>query len=408
MDPRELKAQVISSRYLKTLVAVLASFMLASTASYSNESERYGYGITGNNLVFKTSDEARAGGSFKLAVKDGLPGSIQVELVDIYATSTGSKRSIPLGSSPFTPDQLVEFTESYPGYEPSAEFQYFDISFKFKPNVELDRPVLGGLSISIVPQDQGEGEAEEGTSVASAIVATFAYLPDSGLNLAEYQPGLSLTGPTIERVSEDFFPLNLIPDIPLLLNHGDLEASYIITNTGKIFLETSTQLVINQLGWLNWNPEPVFSSIPKEIFLVPGQQTSASIEIKPEAQSTELLGIGVYNFQTVATGTLGDQISTSTLNQQVLVIFPWKQSLIGLVLLVLFRKQLAKLARWVFEYAKSLREFQRTRKKQLPVATKPVALPKEAIETKPLAPKSYSSEPRPLYPTWYEPPSKNS
>jgi hypothetical protein len=86
--------------------------------------------------------------------------------------------------------------------------------------------------------------------VKSSIVATFAYLPAGGINLEEYAPALSLQGPTIERRTPDFFPLNLFPNPPFALNHGDLKLSYELENTGKIFLETSTQVKVEKLSLL--------------------------------------------------------------------------------------------------------------------------------------------------------------
>jgi hypothetical protein len=177
----------------------------------AKEDDGFRYGIEGNNLVFTTMEEAKVGGSFRLAVKDGQRANISVELVDIISNSSGFKQSIPLNSNPFTPYGLVDFAKKYPIYQPSEEFQYFDIAIRFKNNIVLDRPVLGGLSISLVPENQSQDQV----AVTSSIVATFAYLPAIGLDLKEYAPALSLAGLKIEKKTKDFFPLNLLPDPPL-------------------------------------------------------------------------------------------------------------------------------------------------------------------------------------------------
>ena len=408
---------------------MLASALLASTATaFAEEGKSFRYGIEGNNLVFKSPAEAISGGSVRLAVKGGQRATISVELVDVFSDESGTKRSIPLDSSPFSPKGLVQFKKSYPGYEPSEEFQYFDIEFNFKEDAVLDRPVLGGLSITLVP----EAQSTEQTAVQSSIVATFAYLPASGINLEEYAPALSLQGPTIERRTTDYFPLNLLPNLPLVLNNGDLKLSYELENTGKIFLETSTQVKVEKLSLLGQLEAEVFIQTT-EAFLVPGQKTQSTLEIAPPDVANAELAIGIYRFTTTATGEIGDAIETSTSNQQTLIIFPWKQSLLAIFLLVLLRKRIAKAFNWLLGYAKALRDFRYKndpitnpvskpsleakpeRQSSLPVAeppktTTPPAPAASAYNTDKIRsqqPGRGGSQTRPLYPFWYEPPKKD-
>jgi hypothetical protein len=275
-----------------------------------------------------------------------------VKLVDIVANASGSKSATPLNSNPFTPFELVSFTENYPAYQPSDEFQYFEISMRFKDDIDLDRPVLGGLSISMIADKENQDEI----AVESSIVATFAYLPGSGLNVDEYAPAIELFGPTIEREKLDFFPLNLLPNLPLFPNHGNLVLNYGLENTGNIFLETSTQVKVEQLGIFGQLEGEVFTKT-NEAFLVPGQKSQSTVEIAPPDFAYEQLGIGIYRFTTTAIGELGDISEASSSKQQTLVIFPWKQGLIALLLLILFRKRVFRSFNWVLGYARALRDF---------------------------------------------------
>ena len=432
------------------LLAVAGSFPASA-----EESKNFRFGLEGTNAVFTSEREAIAGSTFRLAVKDGQLASIKVELVDIFSDSTGAKKAIPLGSSPFSPEGLVTFTEITSLYEPSADFQYFDVSFRFSEDLALDRPVLGGLSISLVP----ENPTGDQQVVQSSIVGTFAYLPATGINLEEYAPGLLLAGPTIERVTPDFFPLNLLPNFPFALNHGDVRLTYQLSNTGLIFLETSTDISVEQIGLFGQQDKQVFSS-SVSAFLVPGQQSEEAIEISSAESESQLLGIGLYRFTTTATGEIGDQITTSTSNQQLLVIFPWKQSLLALVLLIVFRKRVFRAFGSIRDYGIAIRDFRNSRRKEpkpslgtfasrilvrfqptkslrtlasrLLVRFQPKPrVKKEKVlkaerkvrpatatpKTRPPVPVNrypYSSagsagtEPRPLYPFWYQPPKKGS
>jgi hypothetical protein len=400
------------------LAVALATILVASaTPSFADESQNYAYGVTGNNIVFKTPKQAIKGGSFRLAVKNGQPGKVSVELVDVFSNASGAKKSIPLNTSPFTPDGLVELTEEYPAYVPSEEFQYFDISFRFRDDVELNRPVLGGVSISMVPDVTSDSQA----NVKSSIVATFAYLPKEGLDLEAYAAGLSISGPNVERITPDIFPMNLLPDLPSVLNHGDVKLSYELTNSGKIFLEATTKLTVEQVGIFN-DPDKEIFSHSKTLFLVPGQQSSQIVDLALEGSSDNLLDIGIYRFSAIATGEMGDQISTSTSSQKTLVIFPWKQSFMLLVLLVLFRRAIGRAIDWVFDYLRAIRDFRnsRTQNPSITPGQAPDAAPilNQAVFGQVSAGSNSSSNTNPntnpntirnngaLYPLWYGPKKK--
>lgn len=412
-------------------IVIVSSCFLSGDSSSAEENTNFRYGIEGNNLVFSTPDEATAGGSFRLAVKEGQRAEISVQLVDVFSTAAGTKRSIPVKSSPFTADGLVTFKKKYPPYEPSEDFQYFDISFRFKEDVALDRPVLGGLSISLVP----ENLTGEETTVQSSIVATFAYLP-AELNMEDYGPALTLTGPKIEREDSDFFPLNLLPDPPFLQNHGDLILSYELTNTGEIFLETLTEVNVEQVGLFGQQDESIFSH-SKKAFLVPDQITEETIGITQGQLDNQPLGIGVYRFTLTSTGQLGDVIGTSAESQQILLVFPWKQGLIALGLVAVFRRRIGRAFSWVFAYGRALKDFRYSRDTKSGVSSKPILAPSPkpilapspklgvAVNESPTTTNQAATSPspsrtatptasipqatraRPLYPFWYEPPKKS-
>lgn len=435
--------------------------LLASTsASFAEEVESFGYGLEGNNLVFTTSEQAREGGSFRLAIKDGQRAKISVELVDIISNAAGSKTTIPLDSSPFTPKGLVQLTRSFPDYEPSEEIQYFDISMKFKDDAVLDRPVLGGIEISLIPEKKAEGQFV----AESAIVATFAYLPATGLNLEEYSPALSLMGPIIERRSPDYFPLNLFPELPFVLNHGDVSLSYQLKNTGKVFLDTTTEQSVQQVGLFGQQDKLILEDL-KKIFLVPEQFSEAITDISPEGSESPLLGIGLYRFTVSATGEMGDQFEASASNEQLLIIFPWKQSILLVGLLLVFRKRIRRAFKSLVDLGKAFRDFRDSTDPRPNLAPRPdlvlrseqrpqpttktfgiktwpfVKKQKEqsrserttpsrsfsgalsfspAAPSRPITPaapeakapysasRPSSSEARPLYPQWYQPPKKSN
>lgn len=345
----------------------VASLVLAGNApSFGEENEDFRYGLEGNNIVFTNQDQAIQGGSFRLAVKGGQEAKIVVELVDIVSEASGSKKSLPLNSSPFTPNGLIEFADEYLRYQPNGEFQFFDIDFNFKKDEVLNRAVLGGLSISIVPEEKSDKKVTFGSS----IVATFAYMPAGGLSMNEYGPELSLSMPRIERVSPDFFPLNMIPDLPFFRNHGDLQVDYELSNSGNIFLETEAELIVQQVNIFG-QPEKLRFSNSTAAFLVPGQVTQNTVEVQSIDSEKKNLSMGIYQFTKSVQGQIGDQIKTSVSNQQTLIIFPWKQGLLGLILLLVLRKKIAKALSELWSYLQAFKEFRSSRKTRVESEPKP-------------------------------------
>ena len=412
------------NRSLSTLVAVLlvSSALVVGSSSSAEEISKFRYGIDGNNQVFSTLEQAIAGGSFRLAVKEGQRAKISVELVDVFANASGTKSPIPLGASPFTADGLVKFKGKYPLYEPSEDFQFFDVSFRFRDDVVVDRPVLGGLSISLVPEDIPGGQ----TIVQSSIVATFAYLP-TGMKMEEYAPGLKLAGPKIDRKEPDYFPMNLLPNFPFLQNHGDLILGYELTNTGEIFLETTTELNLEQVGVFGQQDEAIFIQ-SNRAFLLPAQVTSETIDITSGQVENKALGLGLYRFTLTSTGQLGSEIGTSAESEQLVLIFPWKQSLIALGLVAVFRRRIRRAFSWVLAYGKALKDFRYSKDPNPEFSSRPnpAPLPKLGVSAnpsttganaaaRPSSPTSTATptasipsatEAKPLYPFWYEPPKK--
>jgi hypothetical protein len=186
-------------------------------------------------------------------------------------------------------------------------------------------------------------------------------MPATGLNLEQYSPAITLMGPTIDRRTPDFFPLNLLPNLPFVLNHGDLTSEYRLKNTGKIFLETTTEQVVEQVGLFGQQDRRIFSESFKA-FLVPEQFSEETSDVISTDSVDQLLGIGVYRFTVTAAGKMGDQIETKASSQQTLIIFPWKQCFLFLVLLVVFRRRIARAFNWAADLGKSFVDFRNSRK----------------------------------------------
>lgn len=340
--------------------ALLASFSISGLAGQAAENDRFRYGLEKNNQIFLSKKEAKKGGSFTLAISGGKEAQLSIDLVDIYADPSGSKRVLPLGSSDFSPKSLVKFKKTGTTYSPSGEFQFFEIPFRFKKKADLSRPILGGLKISLITKDSSSNDLR----VESSVVGTFSYYP-KGAGLG-FSPSIRLSEEKLIRPNSDFPPFGFLPDFPFLFNGGGLEVSYKTENTGNIFLETNTEVVVKGPLFFGWGTDAVpFESSDSKAFLVPNQVfvDQVPIEIvRPNERGLDPLGFGFYEVQINVIGSLGSDLLAGDSSSRIILIFPWKFVLTALILLILFRRTIVSTARKSLLLFQTLREFTKNKR----------------------------------------------
>ena len=149
---------------------------LNPSLAQADDDTNFRVGLENKSQIFSNAAEAKSGGVIRFSVSNGRDATVKAELVDIFVNSEGAKKAVPLGSTPFSPENLVNYKVLKPNYKPNGETQFIDISYSLKDDEHIDRPVIGGLKISLVTTNEESGEAK-GFTVDSAIVATFTFCP---------------------------------------------------------------------------------------------------------------------------------------------------------------------------------------------------------------------------------------
>ena len=301
-----------------------------SSSAQADEDSNFRVGLVNKNQIFSNAAEATSGGVIRLSVSDGSDATVKVELVDIFANSEGVKQEVPLGSTPFSPENLVNYKVLKPNYKPNGETQFIDISYSFKDAENIDRPVIGGLKISLVTSNEESGDAE-GFTVNSAIVATFTYYPIGSTSTDfELDALLKLQRIDVESVRPESLIYALMPDLPRLFNDGPIRANISLINNGNIFLQTRSEISVDRLKiFSGFNREELFRDNLEELLLVPGQVGSGQKLLVNEIVGSEkvadaLPGIGIFQIKVKTSGTIGSDV-LAELNEGVwFVIFPWK------------------------------------------------------------------------------------
>ena len=326
------------------------------SSAQADEDTNFRVGLVNKNQVFSNAAEATSGGVIRLSVSDGRDATVKVDLVDIFANSEGVKQAVPLGSTPSSPEDLVSYEVLQPRYKPNGETQFIDISYSFKDAENIDRPVIGGLKISLVTTNEESGEAN-GFTVDSAIVATFTYYPiGSTSSDFEVDALLNVQRIDVESVRPESLIYALMPDLPRLFNDGPIRASISLINNGNIFLQTRSEISVDRLKiFSGFNREELFRDNLEELLLVPGQVGSGQKLLVNEIVGSEkvadaLPGIGIFQIKVKTSGTIGSDV-LAELNEGVwFVIFPWKPFfLIFLVFILILIVQKQRLSNFPFD-----------------------------------------------------------
>jgi hypothetical protein len=331
----------------------LFTFILGQSFSTATAEDGFRTGLGNTNQVFTNVDMAQAGSFFSLTVSQGKPARIRVELVDIFANEFGAKQIAPLNSTPYSPDQYIEFTEDAGAYIPNGRTQTIKIPFKLKNLAELDRPIIGGLRISLQEIQSGETDPKSRIRINSGIVGTFTYYPIGMVNQGEYKisPMLNVGKINVSPIKSDRFPLNLIPNFPSLINKGPIQISTDISNNGNIFLETVATTKISQSGlFARSNGQVLFKHQGDKILLTPGQRTSNAFNVTDQLiQSVALVdplpSFGILRVTVNLIGSIGNKEFSNISESKLIIIFPWKILLIaalGLVVVFAYRRKSPK------------------------------------------------------------------
>jgi hypothetical protein len=322
-----LKLKKPAKKYL--LITFLYCVLNPSLAQ-ADEDTSFRVGLDNKSQIFSNATEAKSGGVIRFSVSNGRDATVKAELVDIFVNSEGAKQAVPLGSTPFSPENLVNYKVLKPNYKPNGETQFIDISYSFKDAENIDRPVIGGLKISLVTSNEESGQPE-GFTVNSAIVATFTYYP-IGSTSADFELDalLNLQRIDVESVRPESLIYALMPDLPRLFNDGPIRANISLINNGNIFLQTRSEISVDRLKiFSGFNREELFRDNLEELLLVPGQVGSGQKLLVNEIVGSEkvadaLPGIGIFQIKVKTSGTIGSDV-LAELNEGVwFVIFPWK------------------------------------------------------------------------------------
>jgi hypothetical protein len=325
-------------------------FTLGQGFTTATAEDGFRTGLGNTNQVFTDVDTALAGSFFTLTVSRGKPARIRVELVDIYANEFGAKQVAPLNSTPYSPDQYIEFTEDAGIYIPNGRTQTIEIPFKLQNLTELDRPIIGGLRISLQEIQNRTTDPESRVSINAGIVGTFTYYPVGVVNQSKYKisPELSVEEINVSPIKSDSFPLSLIPNFLPLINKGPLQITTQVSNNGNIFLETVSNIEMSKSSLFGGSDGQVlFQYQGEKILLTPGQKSNNTFNVTDRLIQSNLSvdplpPFGIFRVTVNLSGSIGNKEFSNISESKLVIVFPWKillTAVLALLIIFLYRRK---------------------------------------------------------------------
>jgi hypothetical protein len=334
-------------RYVRLVASVLGAALVAVPSLVFGAEARIELGVSPRRVII----EARADGApitqtLTVRVQATVAAEIKVAISDVVAGPDGTLVSAPLGSTPYSLGTSTVVEPALILVDPSPDLQTFDVKITVKAAAS-DPPHLGTLAVSLFPRGASSGVEGVVTQGLGMNATVLSGPPEGGeAAIANAQATLEGSALTVVRTTPWTVFDQLIPDlIPGLVDHGPVMATVRYLNTGNVILDATTSFRFASVGPLAWLPgstdegSPFYTITAAPGYALPGQVMSTDadslLRAKDAAPVDMLPFIGFVRITTTTSGTLGALAAAPVIQSTVIFIFPWKELLALVLLLVL-------------------------------------------------------------------------
>lgn len=341
------------------VVALAGAALVVAPAIVSAGGGHITLGVTPRRLTLLATDSGQpVSATFTVVVDTTSPTDLRISLTDAVPGQDGLWDAAPPGSTPYSASATTTVDPTLVTVQPTGANQTLTITVTTRP-LANETPRAGLITVSLLPHQ--DGSTSDGATVGQGLAVTVPVIagisPDFLIATAGATASLAGTGVSVARKAPSFTPVDsLVPDIfPALVDPGPVTTTALFTNTGNVVLDTVTDFEfasVSPLAALPGSSEagtPFNRYVQAHTYALPGQPASATgsslIEQEGVAPIDSLPFIGVVRITATTTGTLGSLSATPIVQSTVIVIFPWKELLALVLLLVLLRVLRALLGR---------------------------------------------------------------
>lgn len=327
-------------------IALLGSVIMAAPSAAVDDNVTLTVSPDRIQLTANTSSSSTSG-ALHVTVLSSVDAQLSVSVADVVADEDGKWVKAPLGSTSYTLDSRLVVSPTEVSIVPSPVEQDYPIDLSI-PIASMDQPRVGIVSVTLVPGQptSGSGMAiNQGLGIDTAVVSESA--PGTITASSNVKVSLEAQGLDIESTGV-FTPVDgLLPDlVPAVVDHGPVTTLARYRNNGDFIVDAQTTFefaTVSPLSALPGNTDEgdVFYEL-KEIhkYALPGQPASAEgtslIETPGAAALDTLPFIGFVKVTATTTGTLGPLAAAPVVQSTVFLVFPWKEALALLLVIVLW------------------------------------------------------------------------
>jgi hypothetical protein len=316
--------------------------------------------------LLATTDQQPVSAPLTVTMTGPTPAQVSLQIADAVAAPNGGLAVATIGSTAWSLERLATITPATINYTPNGATQNFTVNVTVS-GIVVRSPRAGFITTSVlevVPSGNGGTTLSQGLIVNTPIIAApAASVADQSLIAKANLFGASLSAvPSRPWLAID----QVVPDfIPGLVNHGPMSVTARIVNTGDTILRTETTFTFAQIpfdSWVSNNNDPgteILRTKAATGYALPGQaatisassaSTGAGAATDSSGGDDQLPAIGLIRVTATTTGSVGGVSAPTLIQYQTIVVFPWKEGLAGLLVVIALAPVLARVFRGFFRF----------------------------------------------------------
>ncbi|MEY2635222.1 MAG: hypothetical protein RIS75_1162, partial [Actinomycetota bacterium] len=256
------------------------------------------------------------------------PASILMDVVDVISFEDGRKQVLPVGTTPNSIGNAIRLGTYATRYVPDGTEQIFSVSFALINPEEIDRFVIGGIRINIIPDVQMDSTLN-GTNAA---VATFVYNDAKQADFENYLKALEVSSLQVTKIRNHSLLDAMLPDVPGAFGDGNVQVSWTTQNTGEVFLSVNQIVKIrpaSMFGRASSDESAIFVSTSDQSILIPKQSQTHSVNavnavVGSQRTVAAIEDWGFYEIEITAIGQIDGREYVIETRRDTIVIFPWE------------------------------------------------------------------------------------
>ena len=357
---------VVGARVLAALafVALEASALLAVPFTAADNTDDISVGPSTLELL-ANADQAPVSAALTVTMTGPSAAQVSIEVADAVPAPNGGLQVATIGSTAWSLERIATISPATIDYVPNGGTQTFTINVTVS-GIVARSPRAGFITttvLEVVPSGNGGTTLSQGLVVNTPVVAA----PSTSVTDPALSAKANLFGAALTAVpSRPWLAIDqVVPDfIPGLVNHGPMSVTARVVNTGDTILRTSTTFTFAQLpfnSWISNNNDPgteILRTKAATGYALPGQPatiSASSAQTDTGSSSDDALPtIGLIRVTATTTGSVGGVAAPTLVQYQTILVFPWKEGLAALLVVLAIFPLLARAFGGVFRMIKKI------------------------------------------------------